>query len=361
MQALARDEINLHSHVEIHLDRCLNCRVCESACPSGVSYGRLLDTTRAKITKQQRGNYFLKTVIDQLSHIRRLNNWSRLFQVFQLSGLAALVSKLPFPHLRQLIAIARQLPPRPVNHSGFYPATQPTGLKVQLFTGCVGAQIDDHLIQNTLEILSRTGYAVDIPDQESCCGALHRHNGFIDIADSLSSNLRRQTGKSSARYLISIATACHLELEEHQASKLPLISIIDFLLELPPNAIPPLKPIQKRAALHTPCSARNDRSRELLAMVPDLELIDLAENHLCCGAAGSYLLTQPQISRRLGQIKLDHLIASQAELLITTNTGCAIQFRQLIKEAGLTIEVLHPVELILKQWNNTPNRGSNRS
>ena len=93
----------------------------------------------------------------------------------------------------------------------------------------------------------------------------------------------------------------------------------------------------------------DDSSRQLLELIPGIDLIDLPENPLCCGAAGAYLLTQPTASMALGGAKLEHLRASGADLLVTSNTGCAMQFRQLIHEAGLPIEVLHPVQLYARQ------------
>ncbi|MET0007573.1 MAG: (Fe-S)-binding protein [Candidatus Thiodiazotropha sp. 6PLUC4] len=354
IQALVREEIDLHSNIEIHLDRCLSCRACESACPSGVRYGKLLDTSREVITTKHHHRYLLKSVIDQLSSVRRINIWNRVFQIFRRSGLVALASYLPLPRIRRLLSIADHLPSKPSHRAGFYPASKPTGRSVQLFTGCVGSQVEDRLIQSTLQILSRLGYAVDIPVEDSCCGALHRHNGYAADAEQHCDTVRQQTLRSSAQYLLTIATACHLELDEQSASNLPLISVTDLLLQLPVGDFPPLKPLHKKAAIHIPCSARSDRTRELLSKIPDLQLLELEENGLCCGAAGSYMLTQPELSLRLGQAKIDSLKASGADLLITTNTGCAMQFRQLIKEADLSIEVFHPIELILNQWNDNP-------
>ncbi|MES9853722.1 MAG: (Fe-S)-binding protein [Candidatus Thiodiazotropha sp. L084R] len=352
IQAFVKEEIDLDSHLETHLDRCLSCRACESACPSGVRYGKLLDATRAMIATKRHGVTPLKIVINQLSSVRRFNIWNRIFQIFRHLGLVALTRKLPLPRIQRLLSITDHLPSKPSHRAGFYPASIPTSRSVQLFTGCVGSQVEDRLIYNSLQILSRLGYAVDIPREETCCGALHRHNGFPADADKLCDTIREQTHKSSAQHLVTIATACHLELDEQRTSELPVISIIDLLLQLPADDIPALKPLDKKAAIHIPCSSHSDHSWALLSKIPELELSNLPENDICCGAAGSYMLTQPKLSLQLGWAKIDHLKASGADILITTNTGCAMQFRQLIKEAGLSIEVFHPIELIHKQWNS---------
>ncbi|MCG8098512.1 MAG: (Fe-S)-binding protein, partial [Candidatus Thiodiazotropha taylori] len=212
-------------------------------------------------------------------------------------------------------------------------------------------KIDDNLVQNAIQLLSGLGYAVDIPASTGCCGAMHRHNGFIREAGQQCDAIRAQTGRSNAQNLITLATACHLELAEQQASRLPLISMSDFLLQLPDREMPELAPLPIRAALHRPCSSRDSTDWQILNKIPQLELVELAENELCCGAAGSYLLTQPEISNQLGEIKLNHLKASGAKILITSSTGCAMQFRQQIRQAGLDIDVHHPIELIHQQWH----------
>ncbi|MCG7991899.1 MAG: (Fe-S)-binding protein [Candidatus Thiodiazotropha lotti] len=350
IQALAKKEIDIDSHAEQHLDRCLNCRACESACPSGVKYGSLLDASRSSIATEHRKKPLLKRLLHQLSHNGRLNYWIRLYHAIRQSGLLALAKKLPAPRFRQLLTMAEQLPPTAVDRTGFYPSTKPTGKKVQLFTGCIGSKIDDNLVQNAIQLLCGLGYAIDIPTGTECCGAMHRHNGFIEEAEQQCDTIRTQTAKSSAQYLITLATACHLELADQQASRLPLVSISDFLLQLPDREMPELAPMPIRAVLHRPCSSRDSSDWRILNKIPQLELIELAENELCCGAAGSYILTQPELSNQLGEMKLTHLKASGAKILITTSTGCAMQFRQQIRQAGLSIEVRHPIELIYKQW-----------
>ena len=354
MQALAREELDLESHIETHLDRCLGCRACEAACPSGVRYGALLDASREAITKRRRGRALLRRILAQLAYPRRFALWSRLYRGLSHIGLTTLLRRLPLPRLQRLLAMAEQITPNPSVKPDLYPATQPTGRLLQLFTGCVGSQVEQRLIDTTIHLLNRLGYAVEIPEKQACCGALHRHNGFADEAEQLCNANREQTQKSNAQHLVTLASACHLELLENQASHLPLISMTDFLLQLPADEWPPLQPLEKRAAIHIPCSARHDRSFELLAKIPGLALTELPENNICCGAAGSYMLTQPELSLRLGDAKITHLKHCRADLLITGNTGCAMQFRQLIKDADLPVEVLHPIELISRQWNDSP-------
>ena len=137
--------------------------------------------------------------------------------------------------------------------------------------------------------------------------------------------------------------------QEHLQGGLPAISLVDFLLGLPATALAGLRPLERRVALHIPCSSPHDRSRELLERIPGIDLVELPDNAVCCGAAGSYLLTQPALSLRLGNDKIERLRQTQAQILVTSNTGCALQFRQLSEQAGLDVEILHPAELIARQ------------
>ncbi|MET0067526.1 MAG: (Fe-S)-binding protein [Candidatus Thiodiazotropha sp.] len=350
MQALAKGELGTTSRLGAHLDRCLGCRACESACPSGVRYAQLLDASRTLMRQQMGTKQVWKRLLEPLIRADRLARWIRVYAVLERLHIPTLLRMLPVPSVQRTLSLARQLNPRTTRPGGLYPSATPTGRLVQLFTGCVAPHVEHSLMQAALNLLHHLGYAVEVPRGQVCCGALQRHNGFEDEADALCQENRAQTRKSRAECLITLASACHLELSEHQASELPLLSIVDFLLDLPTEQFPVLSPLPCKAALHVPCSAREDRSQELLGRIPDLELVPLPENSLCCGAAGSYLVMQPELSRQLGRKKIKHLKATGARLLLTTNTGCALQFRELIAEAGLTIEVLHPAELILRQW-----------
>ncbi|MCU7921368.1 MAG: (Fe-S)-binding protein [Candidatus Thiodiazotropha sp. (ex Dulcina madagascariensis)] len=353
MQALAKGELNPGARLEIHLDRCLACRACESACPSGVNYATLLSASRALITQRKQGRPLLHGSLALLADPKRLDYWGRVFHLFRRTGVLTLANTLPSARLKRLLRLGRQLKPGASVKPGLYPATLPTGKLVQLFTGCMGNQMEPHLIQTSLRLLSRLGFAVEIPEAQRCCGALHRHNGYPDEADGYCEANRRQTGKSRAQALITLASTCHLELHEHRTSRIPVTSLTEFLLGLPLQAFPPLKPYAGRVAIHVPCSSRDDRSRELLQRIPLAEIVALADNGVCCGAAGSYMLSQPTLSIALGSAKIEHLKNCQADILVTGNTGCAMQFRQLIAEAGLEIRVMHPVELIARQWCGT--------
>ncbi|MCU7930080.1 MAG: (Fe-S)-binding protein [Candidatus Thiodiazotropha sp. (ex Codakia rugifera)] len=352
MQALAKGELDLNSQIETHLDRCLGCRACESACPSGVKYSLLLDASRTTITNRSNGKPIFHWLLNQLANPKRLDHLNQIYHALQRTGLLAIIAKLPSSKLKRLLVLAKQLTRAAPTEAGLYPADLPKGRLVQLFTGCVATQVEQPLIQTSLTLLRSLGYAVEIPATQVCCGAMHRHNGFETAAENYCTANRMQTDKSLAQTMITLASACQLELVEHHASALPIVSLTEFLLKLPANEFPPLKPYAGRVALHIPCSARNDYSFELLQKIPQAEIIELPDNKTCCGAAGSYMLTHPALSISLGKAKIEQLKACRPDILATSNTGCAMQFRQLVEEAGLPIQVMHPVDLINRQRVN---------
>ena len=349
IQALASGELRDNKPLITHLDRCLACRACEIACPSGVKYGELIDAGRELLNQRHMTRRIQGRFFDILSNRQRLYGWLRSYAWLQRSGLTSLAAWLPSAGIRQLLNLGRQLPQRPQEIAPLQPASHPTGRLIQLFVGCVSSQTDLALMLASQHLLARLGYAVEVPKAQTCCGALHRHNGFQTVAERLCETNRRQLERSRAECLITLASACHLELIEQHQSPLPVVSLVDFLLGLPADTLSNLLPLTQRVAVHIPCTSRKDRSIELLQRIPQIQLTELADNELCCGAAGSYLLTQPELSSQLGRDKIERLESAQVEILVTVNTGCALQFRQQIQAAGLAIEVLHPAELIARQ------------
>ncbi len=349
VQALAAGELRDSPGVERHLERCLGCLACEAACPSGVHYGQLIDGGRTLLNRQRPLRQRWRRLFDLLSDRHRLDRWRSWYGLLRRLRLTRLAALLPTANWRRLAKMGEQLSAETDPLTGLHPAARPTGRLVQLFIGCVGSQTEQALIRQAIALLCGLGFAVEIPEAQACCGAIHRHNGYPEQADTLCSDNRRLLQGSRAEALITLASACQLELSVHLDSPLPVTALTDFLLSLPAGSLAPLQPLRQRVALHIPCTGRGDRSRQLLERIPDIELIELPENALCCGAAGTYLLTQAETSISLGSAKIEHLRASGAEILVTSNTGCALQFRQLLREAGLGVEVLHPMQLLFRQ------------
>jgi glycolate oxidase iron-sulfur subunit len=222
--------------------------------------------------------------------------------------------------------------------------------RVALFLGCIARSAQPGLGEAARRVLERLDLAVEIPAGQVCCGAIHRHNGFPEEADGLAAqNQAAFTGHRP----VALASACLAELRATQRLG-GAADICRLLADLPWPEHLPLRPLPLRVAVHEPCSQRNmlrdERAAyDLLRRIPALELVSLPENDFCCGAAGTYLLQRPGLSRSLLRPKLAALAAVRPSILVTTNTGCALHLAAGIEEAGLGIEVLHPVELVARQ------------
>jgi glycolate oxidase iron-sulfur subunit len=331
-EGLMRGQLEADEHLADHLYRCLLCRRCETACPSGVNYVSLIDAARAKVPRQHWTN---RLVGD--------NRATRLLQ--------RIAQAVPLPG-SNLSALARALPSTPPPSPGRYPARGTVRGKVGLFLGCVTSSHQGSALSATLDLLSGLGYAVIVPTKQGCCGALAQHQGDVDTA-------RAQIAANRAAFepvdtIVSTASGCSVQLGETLLPDLQPVDIVTFLQrEFSQNPVTP-RALEARAAVHLPCSAVNglhngNDSLKLLGLIPGLKLYPLGKAGECCGAAGDHLLTERWQAETLRQPLLDQLIELKPRYLLTSNIGCALHLAEGAKKAGLQIEVLHPVELLGRQ------------
>ena len=350
----AVDTPRLHEH----LDSCLACRACEAACPSEVRYGELITAVRAvQKTVGQAPGPLHRLGLHLLSRAPYLKVSSSLAGIYQRLGGAALVNRLGGKTLGRL----NGLMPTRISATSWketYPANGESLGRVGLFTGCIGRIADRPALEASIRTLNRVGYEVVIPSNQVCCGAMHLHSG--DSAEAKSLKERNQSAFSEHKLdaILGVATGCSSHLQEYSEDGTPLtapvLDISSFLCNTPGVREIHLKPLNKRVAIHTPCSMKNilgdaPAPHRLLQQIPDIELFPLPENGLCCGAAGLYLITHPDSADHLREDKIDALRNSRAEILVTSNTGCALHMAAGIRAAGMKIEVLHPVELLARQ------------
>jgi glycolate oxidase iron-sulfur subunit len=225
-----------------------------------------------------------------------------------------------------------------------------SGEQIDLFVGCIAQSAQPAAVQAAHRVLEQIGFKVRVPRDQRCCGAMHRHNGFPNEADRL---LARNADATSGHTVVGLASACVAELRTHPDLG-GAREICRFLAERPWPAPLSLRPLTARIAVHEPCSQRNllrdgRAAYDLLQRIPCVHLLALEDNAFCCGAAGTYLLQQPIVSRTLLVPKLQSLARLGVDMLVTTNTGCALHLAAGAREAGLALEVLHPVELIARQ------------
>lgn len=228
------------------------------------------------------------------------------------------------------------------------------GLAPALFRGCIARLTDQPLEATAFRLLTRLGYPPEVPIDQGCCGAIHRHNGYPAEADQqIAANAKAFAGRA----VVGLASACVAELREQgqtQAQQINAIEICRFLLDRPWPANVSLQPLPVTVAVHEPCSHRNQLRDQvavyqLLQRIPELSVTSLPGNDSCCGAAGTYLTEHPDIALALAAPKVDALRHLQPDYLVTTNTGCALHLSARLRSAGLTTQVLHPLQLIEQQ------------
>lgn len=368
IQGLLSNNIVGGARLDAHLGSCLLCRACEPACPSLVEYGRLMDGARAvrvaRLAPWRRGlRRGLLGLISDPRSARPLAWLAGLYRRLRLPRVAAALGLLRRPRLAVMDALARQLrpPPRRIELlaraepldpcAADEPVSSASDPPIGFFLGCVARSLQPDAITAALSVLQRLGVAVDVPEGQACCGAMYRHNGFPASSERLLARNKAVFGDGA---VVGLASACVAELKPVLAA----VELCRFLVDATWPAHVRLEPLTETVVVHEPCSHRNQlrdaRSvYDLLARIPCLRVEPMAGNAFCCGAAGTYLLEQPETARALAADKVRDLLSRPPERLprwlVTTNTGCAAHLAARLRAAGLDIEVVHPVQLIARQ------------
>lgn len=367
MQAMAEDATLYSPGLATHLDGCLECRACEAMCPSQVPFGDLMDAARAELEKRRhrsRGARLLRRfglglLAGGAGRIRRL---AGLLRLYRRSGLQSLARKsgLLRGGLRRLDGELVRTPRPPARASDGDVDTGRTTLR--LFTGCAGTWQDGDTLDAVARLLDRLGYRVEIPSQQVCCGAIHHHNADADNARRLAQANGRAFGGDDTP-LITSASGCGAHLRDYERlypGAVPagfgrrVTDIHAFLAAQAALQALPLEPLAETVAVHIPCSQRNVLKQDaavfqVLEAIPGIRLLTLNPEGGCCGAAGSYFLTQPATADRLRDDTLASVEAQPPTRLVTTNIGCALHLAAGVEARGWPTEVLHPVTLLARQ------------
>ncbi|MBD3671499.1 MAG: (Fe-S)-binding protein [Gammaproteobacteria bacterium] len=368
MQGLARGQLEPDASSFAHLDHCLECRACESVCPSRVPYGRLLDDMRAQL--RQNGRRTRRSVRWLLTLLggtpARLRRWSNYLYLYQRLGLQRLTATLGYLGSRRLRRLNRLLPvmSRPEAPITLHPANVrvETLGKVQLFTGCASRLLDRQTREAAVYLLTRLGYVVNIPQQQVCCGALHRHEGESALAAQLAEHNLQAFDKREGP-ILSLASGCSSHLSEYPLTTTDWRAegfseraedITGFLARARWPERLQFAPLEGKVAVHEPCLQRNVLKQSfhtyaLLQKIPRLEVVPLTGNELCCGAAGSQMISQPEQADALLTPKLAAARDMDVTYLVSTNIGCALHLAAGLREQGQEIEVLHPLTLLARQ------------
>ncbi len=372
IKSVAQGQLDLLGAGFVHqMHECLDCRACEAACPSGVAYGQLLETARAQILRAQmpaestrsrltqglmRALFGRPELMRAAARILRFAQQTRLVRIAGLVGLGAAAKLAP-----------------PISPSFFFAggrrfdAPRPQGLAM-LHAGCIMPVAFPSVHEATLRMLCRGGLSVTVPAEQGCCGAIAVHAGDRDFARALAKRNIAAFEKSGAEVYVVNAAGCGSALREYgellageqewaaraerfSARVRDVTEVLDAL-----DLGSPSRSVDATATYQQPChlvhAQRVARApRRLLSKIPGLRLVEMDESDLCCGSAGIYNLTQPEMASRLQRRKVRAIERTGATVVVTANPGCAIQVAAGLRDAGYRASVKHVVELVDEAFN----------
>lgn len=348
VRGLAEGTLRPTAAVTRHLDLCLGCRACETACPSGVAYGRIIEGVRPILEAHRpapaRAVRRLLAIVLATPALRRL-----VFAPARLLAGRRALARLPF--VRYAAALARPRAPR-------LPATLvpdgPVRGTALLLSGCVADTLFHDTNAATARLLVRAGVRVLVPPGLGCCGALAAHLGVADVAARLGRTVAAALEASGADWLVANAAGCGAHLRHLPRTR----DALELLAEL--GLPPPVRRLERRVAVHDPCHLAHGQglrapARTLLAAVPGVTLVDLPESDWCCGSAGTYNLTEPAMAARLLARKLDAVAQSGAETVVAANPGCLLQIRAGALGRRLAVAVEHPLDVLAAAHGLAPD------
>jgi glycolate oxidase iron-sulfur subunit len=390
IKSLAEGRIGLGDATVEHLSLCLDCRACETVCPAGVPYGRLIEAAKVEIERQRPGGP-VRRAFRWLNFGLLLGNRRVLalaaasLRLYQASGLQALVRRTGLARLLPgtLPAWEALLPPMPAaaDRAPLPPVTPAVGARrarVALLTGCVQSVVFGAHNRATARVLAANGCEVVAPPEQGCCGALNAHGGDHARAVEMAKRTITTFEAAGVEAVIVNTSGCGAHMKAYGAllADDPAWSeraarfartvqdLAEFLAREPLRG--PLHPVPLTVTYHDPCHVVHGQKirrqpRDLLAQVPGLRLVDLPESDWCCGSAGLYNLTQPEMADRLLRRKVRNVESTGAQAVVTANPGCILQIQSGLRARGLDLPVLHLVEVLDRALEGASAAPSNPS
>lgn len=362
MRAVQDGRLELGDTAVTHIDRCLGCRACEAVCPSGVQYGNLLEHTRDHVEKNFSRSTFQKLLrrvaIEKVFPNRTLMTLALLPARFtKWVGAEAILPKFA----REALSLI----PENVESGDLpelSPATSQRKGRVGFIRGCVMDVMFGPTNANSVRLLNAAGYDVVIPRTQGCCGALHAHNGNLEAAQVAARANITAFDDLDLDAIIINAAGCGSTLKEYnhllasdpawvergQKFSAKVKDITEFLVSnwtafgsafhVPSSAL--------RVTYHDACHLAHAQRitkppRELVKAVAGKNFVELPESDVCCGSAGTYNLTEPEMAEQLQRRKTENILRTKADLVVTSNPGCLLQIRAGLKKAGSPVRIIH--------------------
>ena len=349
------------SAAQPHVDRCLGCLACEPACPSGVAYRDLISPFRAVAQP-----HFKRSAVERLRRFLAAQTvpYPKRFRFAALLGRLArpLRPLMPRALWPMLDLVPDSLPPAQ-SWPPITPAHGERRARVALLTGCAQQVLDPDINTATLEVLARNGVEVIVPEQQGCCGGLAWHTGDLRAAqnfarrnlaafpDDVDAILTNAAGCGSAMHEYHLVLRGTADESRADAFRKRVVDVSVFLARLGLREVPTGSGHMQRIAYHDACHLANAQNvrrepRGLLRAIPGVELLELADAHLCCGSAGTYNMDQPDIAASLGEQKARAVISTGAQVVASGNIGCLTQMRVHLARLGSSVRVRHTLQVL---------------
>jgi len=365
-------QVSLDSTFVHHMDNCLGCMACMTACPSGVEYDKLIEATRAQIERNyprpMPDGILRRMIFEIFPRPDRLRLLLGPLRIYQRSGLQSLVRrsgllKLLPASLQAMETLTPSAPRKAVALPERFPAQGEPRMRVGLLLGCVQRVFFPEVNGATARVLAAEGCDVIIPNNQDCCGALMIHAGeekaAIDCARRTIDAFERVTVDA----VVINAAGCGSNMKDYgyllrddpkysakaEAFSAKCRDVSEVLAALQPRA--PRHPLPLKVAYQDACHLQHAQGvraqpRTVLGTIPELQIIEMAEAALCCGSAGIYNLVRPGPAKELGDRKVRNVIAAAPDIVATGNPGCLLQLQSGLKQAGSDVPVVHMIEVV---------------
>jgi glycolate oxidase iron-sulfur subunit len=374
MKAVNEGRIGMTPDVFRHWDLCIQCRACEVACPSGVPYGRLIEATAAQVERQRRVSFVRRLATDivlrrVLPHQRRLALLAAGLRLYQRSGLQSAVRNTGVLRLLSTKLAALE-DSSPVVSGGSFkakgqtvPAQGTKRARVALLSGCVMPLVNGPEMRAVTRVLARNGCEVVVPAGQVCCGAIHSHVGDLDSAREMARRNIDVFLGSGVNAVVNAAAGCGSRMKEYghllkdddryrdRAMEFSALvkDIHEFLVELP--FTPPKGRLSCRVTYQDSCHLAHaqrikDAPRELIDAIPGVEFVEMNESLQCCGAGGTYSITEPEFSMGVLDAKMQAVKETGAQVLATANPGCLVQLQYGARRESLPLKVRYVTDLL---------------
>ena len=367
MKSLAEGRIELDDDAARHLDLCLGCRGCETACPSGVHYGRLIEGARSFVERNHPRSFADRVKRRAISAIfpypNRLRALLAPLKLIDRLGLRPALRAIAPRNIRDWLDL---LPPLEASSrlldKDTIVAPRADAPGVVVHHGCVAQVLADSENVNSERLLAAAGYRVVQLAPTSCCGALDLHSGNAARALDFARANVRALKNSGADAIVSAASGCSVAIAEYgvllkdepefaedaRAVSAKVRDLSSLLLDAPSK---PKREFRCRITYHDACHLAHglgvrEAPRKLLGSIPGVTILEMTESDLCCGSAGSYNLTEPTMARDLVRRKADNIVATGAEYVVLANPGCEFQIAAELRRRGSKIKVIHLADFL---------------